>query len=163
MTRNDEYKQVKWSSWEKPRVPPLKIKIKWRQNIGRMEDMRLPKQVIIYSPQGRRDIGRPRKRDDGVSEVGTGCKPLPWRGVEEEEEDYLYKFIVPKYIAKHSSEPTLSSFFKAMRECLQGVYNMRINRLKTKSDEVSSARGSNYSSQIENWEKFNSSQGIQGI
>ena len=32
----------------------------WK-HIERMEDMRLPKQVVRYRPQGRRDIGRPRK------------------------------------------------------------------------------------------------------
>ena len=37
-----------------------------------MENMRLPKQVIRYRPQGRRDIGRARKRD-AFSEGKTGC------------------------------------------------------------------------------------------
>ena len=36
--------------------------IKWRQRIERVDDMRLRKQVIRYRPQGRRDIGRPRRR-----------------------------------------------------------------------------------------------------
>ena len=39
-----------------------------RQHIDRMEDMRLPKQVIRYRPPGRRDIGRARKRNSVMAE-----------------------------------------------------------------------------------------------
>ena len=36
--------------------------IQWRQHFERMEDMKLPKQVIRYRPQGRQDIGRTKKQ-----------------------------------------------------------------------------------------------------
>ena len=35
---------------------------KWLQNVQRMDTNRLPKQALQYKPNGRRNIGRPRKR-----------------------------------------------------------------------------------------------------
>ena len=34
----------------------------WKDHISRMEQTRYPKQIIHYRPEGRRDVGRPRKR-----------------------------------------------------------------------------------------------------
>jgi hypothetical protein len=33
----------------------------WRQHLDPMEEMRLPKTVLIYCPVGRRDLDSPRK------------------------------------------------------------------------------------------------------
>jgi hypothetical protein len=35
---------------------------KWLHHIQRMDTNRLPKQALLYRPNGRRNIGRPRKR-----------------------------------------------------------------------------------------------------
>ena len=35
---------------------------KWLQHVQRMDTNRLPKQALQYEPNGRRNIGRPRKR-----------------------------------------------------------------------------------------------------
>ena len=35
---------------------------KWLQHVQRMDTNRLPKQTLQYKPNGRRNIGRPRKR-----------------------------------------------------------------------------------------------------
>jgi len=35
---------------------------KWLQHVQRMDRNRLPRQALIYRPQGRRKIGRPKKR-----------------------------------------------------------------------------------------------------
>ena len=35
---------------------------KWLQHVQRMDTNRIPKQALRYQPQGRRNIGRPRKR-----------------------------------------------------------------------------------------------------
>ena len=35
---------------------------KWLQHVQRMDTNRLPKQALQYKPNGRKNIGRPRKR-----------------------------------------------------------------------------------------------------
>ena len=35
---------------------------KWLQHVQRMDRNRLPRQALKYRPEGRRDIGRPKKR-----------------------------------------------------------------------------------------------------
>jgi hypothetical protein len=35
---------------------------KWLQHVQRMDRNRIPKQALQYRPNGRRNIGRPRKR-----------------------------------------------------------------------------------------------------
>ena len=35
---------------------------KWYQHVNRMPPERLPLQAFLYTPVGRRDIGRPRRR-----------------------------------------------------------------------------------------------------
>jgi hypothetical protein len=35
---------------------------KWLQHVQRMDTNKLPKQALQYKPNGRRNIGRPRKR-----------------------------------------------------------------------------------------------------
>ena len=35
---------------------------KWLQHVQRMDRNRLPRQVLKYRPEGRRNIGRPKKR-----------------------------------------------------------------------------------------------------
>jgi hypothetical protein len=47
---------------------------KWFQHVHRMEDNRLPEQLLNYHPKGRRRPGRPRKRllDDMTAETETG-------------------------------------------------------------------------------------------
>jgi hypothetical protein len=47
---------------------------KWFQHVHRMEDNRLPKQLLNYHPKGRRRPRRPRKRllDDMTAETETG-------------------------------------------------------------------------------------------
>ena len=48
---------------------------KWLQHVQRMDTNRLPKQALQYKPNGRRNIGRPRKRwrdQLHLEEQGTG-------------------------------------------------------------------------------------------
>ena len=47
--------------------------IHWREHIQIMDDNRLPKQILNYKPEGRRNIGRPETRwEDDFREAGTG-------------------------------------------------------------------------------------------
>ena len=39
-----------------------KYQEKWLQHVQRMDTNRLPKEALQYKPNGRRNIGRPRKR-----------------------------------------------------------------------------------------------------
>ena len=52
-------------------------KIDWREHIQRMDDKRLPKKKKLnYTPEGRRNIGRPLTRwEDDFREEGTGQGP----------------------------------------------------------------------------------------
>ena len=48
-------------------------KINWREYIQRMNDNRLPKIILNYKPEGRRNIGRPQTRwGDDLRKEGTG-------------------------------------------------------------------------------------------
>ena len=48
-------------------------KINWREHIQRMDDNILPKTVLNYKLEGRRNIGRPLTRwEDDFWEEGTG-------------------------------------------------------------------------------------------
>ena len=48
-------------------------KINWRERIQRMDDNRLPKKILNYKPEGRRNIGRPQTRwEDDFWEEGAG-------------------------------------------------------------------------------------------
>lgn len=49
-----------------------------RQQVGRMEDTTLQKEVIRYNPQEMRDVGKPRK-----SEVGSRKLEVNWRRFSE--------------------------------------------------------------------------------
>jgi hypothetical protein len=64
---------------EELHVTPLEDKLctyrhKWFQRVYRMEDNRLPKQLLNYHPKGRRRPGRPLKRllGDMTAETETG-------------------------------------------------------------------------------------------
>jgi hypothetical protein len=64
---------------EELHATPLEDKLctyrhKWFQHVHRMEDNRLPKQLLNYHPKGRRRPGRPLKRllDDMTAETETG-------------------------------------------------------------------------------------------
>jgi hypothetical protein len=64
---------------EELHVTPLEDKLctyrhKWFQHVHRMEDNRLPKQLLNYHPKGRRQLGKPLKRllDDMTAETETG-------------------------------------------------------------------------------------------
>jgi len=53
---------------------------KWLQHIQRMDTNRIPKQGLQYKPKGRRNIGRPRKRQRDqfhFEDQGTGSMPNP--------------------------------------------------------------------------------------
>ena len=53
---------------------------KWVQHVQRMDTNRLPKRELQYKPQGRRNIGRPRKRwrdQLHLEDQGTGNTPNP--------------------------------------------------------------------------------------
>ena len=53
---------------------------KWLQHVQRMDTNRLPKQALQYKPKGRRNIGRPRKRQRDQlhpEDQGTGNTPKP--------------------------------------------------------------------------------------
>ena len=45
------------------------------EHIQRMDDNRLPKTILNYKPEGRRNIGRPLTR---WREEGTGQGPKPY-------------------------------------------------------------------------------------
>ena len=48
-------------------------KINWREHIQRMDDNMLPKKILKYKPEGRRNIGRPHTRwGDDIREEGIG-------------------------------------------------------------------------------------------
>jgi len=47
------------------------VRLKYKQNLERMDNTRLPKHAVNYKPRGRRDRGRPRKRWQCV-DAGTG-------------------------------------------------------------------------------------------
>jgi hypothetical protein len=64
-------------------VTPLGDKLctyrhKWLQHVNRMEDNRLPKQLLNYHPKERRRPGRPLTRllDDMTAETETGHPDL---------------------------------------------------------------------------------------
>ena len=53
---------------------------KWLQHVQRMDKSRLPKQALQCKPQGRRDVGRPRKRwrdQLDLEDQGTRNTPSP--------------------------------------------------------------------------------------
>jgi len=53
---------------------------KWLQHVQRMDTNRLPRQVLKYRPEGRRKIGRTKKRwKDQIhfEDQGTGSTPNP--------------------------------------------------------------------------------------
>ena len=53
---------------------------KWLQHVQRMDRNRLPRQALKYEPEGRRNIGRPKKRwTDQLhfEDQGTGNTPNP--------------------------------------------------------------------------------------
>jgi len=53
---------------------------KWLQHEQRMDINRLPKQALQYKPEGRRNMGRPRKRwrdQLHLEDQGTGKTPEP--------------------------------------------------------------------------------------
>jgi len=58
---------------EIPGIQDVRTKYKqnWINHLQRMDNNRLPKQVLNYKPRGRRDRGRPRKRWQRVDD-GTG-------------------------------------------------------------------------------------------
>ena len=48
-------------------------KINWMEHTQRMDDNRLPENILNYKPEGRRNIGRPQTRwEDDFWEEGTG-------------------------------------------------------------------------------------------
>ena len=48
-------------------------KINWKEPLQRMDDYRLPKQILNYKREGRINIGRPLTRwEDDFWEEGTG-------------------------------------------------------------------------------------------
>jgi len=56
------------------------INKKWLQRVQRMDTNRLPKQALQYKPEGRRNVGRPRKRRRDQlypEDQGTGNRPIP--------------------------------------------------------------------------------------
>jgi hypothetical protein len=81
---------------EELHVTPLEEKLctythNWFQYVHRMEDNRLPKQLLNYHPKGRRRPGRPRKRllDDMTAE--TDRPPWPKFVMEYDDDDDLLK------------------------------------------------------------------------
>ena len=47
--------------------------INWREHIQRVDDNRLPKNILNYKLEGRRNIGRPQTRwEDDFRDEGTG-------------------------------------------------------------------------------------------
>jgi len=51
---------------------------KWLKHVQRMDTNRLPKQALQYKPKGRRNIGRPRWRDQlHLEDQGTGITHNP--------------------------------------------------------------------------------------
>ena len=57
-------------------------KINWREHIQRMDDNKLPKIILNYKPEGRRNIGRPKKGFGKMisrrNEQAKGPKPFSW-------------------------------------------------------------------------------------
>ena len=54
-------------------------KINWGEHIQRMDDNRLPKNILNYKPKGRRNIRRNLTRwDDDFREEGPGQGPKPY-------------------------------------------------------------------------------------
>ena len=55
-----------------------KYQEKWLQHVQRMDTNRIPTQALQYTPKGRRNIGRPRKRwreQFNFEDQGTGNTP----------------------------------------------------------------------------------------
>ena len=53
---------------------------KWLQHVQRMDRNRLPRQALKYRPEGRRNIGRPKKRwrdQLHFEDQGRGNTPNP--------------------------------------------------------------------------------------
>ena len=57
---------------EIPGIQDIRTKYKrnWRNRLERMDNSRLPKHALSYKPRGRRDRGRPKKRQ--CVDAGTG-------------------------------------------------------------------------------------------
>ena len=52
----------------------------WLQHVQRINTNRLPRQALKYRPEGRRNIGRPKKRwrdQLHFEDLGTGKAPKP--------------------------------------------------------------------------------------
>ena len=66
----------------------------WLQHVQRMDTNRLPKQSLEYQPKGRRNIGRPRRRDGGTNFIlKTKEQETRLTLHEHDDDDEKYKII----------------------------------------------------------------------
>ena len=72
----------------------LEYKRKWIQHVNRMPRDRLPRIMKHYSPTGRRNRGRPRKRHlDTWDRNGSTSGLTPWQTYDDDDKDTLQAFL----------------------------------------------------------------------
>ncbi|PSN53949.1 hypothetical protein C0J52_12531 [Blattella germanica] len=65
------------------------MRLKWIGHVNRMEEERVPYQVFVNQPEGRRQIGRPKTRSwDDVYDDIRKCKITRWNKISKDRDDW---------------------------------------------------------------------------